>query len=118
MGLFGKKKVIDLGERYREQQEELGSLRKIENTDVKPVELEPVNTGFNFLGSIGKTISGKSNYENNSDDEERLSVDEKRKRLARRLVEITQRLEDLSTKLYHLQQRIDLIEKKMNIGQY
>ena len=94
MGLFGKKKIIDLTERYKVHQEKLAQLKSEENSDMEsPVE---------------ETASEKSVYSESD------SAEEKRKKLARRLSVITERLDDLSSQLYRLQQRVELIEKKMS----
>ena len=42
--------------------------------------------------------------------------EERRKKLVKRIIDIMERMENLSIQLYHLQQRIELIEKKMNIS--
>ncbi|MBI4116166.1 hypothetical protein HY449_00295 [Candidatus Pacearchaeota archaeon] len=44
------------------------------------------------------------------------SAEERRKKLVKRIVDMAERMENLSIQLYHLQQRIELIEKKMNIN--
>ena len=43
---------------------------------------------------------------------------EKRKKLAKRLLDMTEKIEDLSNQIYHLQQRIEVLERKSNIGGY
>lgn len=43
------------------------------------------------------------------------SAEERRKKLVKRIVDMAERMENLSIQLYHLQQRIELIEKKMNL---
>ncbi len=44
------------------------------------------------------------------------SAEERRKKLVKRIADMAERMENLSIQLYHLQQRIELIEKKMNIN--
>ncbi len=88
---FGKKdRVVDLGERYKRQQEHTTQI---------------------------KTEAQESN--NSSETEEyadaSLSIEERRKKLAKRLGEMANKMENLSTQIYHLQQRVDLLEKKLNV---
>ena len=42
--------------------------------------------------------------------------EEKRQRLIKRLSDMTERLEDASNQIYHLQQRIEVLEKRLNIN--
>ncbi len=44
------------------------------------------------------------------------NAEERKKKLVRRIVDMSERMENLSIQLYHLQQRIELIEKKMNVS--
>ena len=43
------------------------------------------------------------------------SPEERRRKLAKRIIDMTTRLEDLSNQIYHVQQRLEVIERKMNI---
>ena len=43
------------------------------------------------------------------------SVEEKRRKLAKRFSDMTAKIEELSNQVYHLQQRIELLEKKLDI---
>ena len=104
---FGKKKdFIDLGERYRKQEEkkeEMGSESSQESTQ----------GALDFLGGLA---SGSSQT---SQPEEIIDVSagaERKKRLAKRLVEMTNRVEDLSNQIYHLQQRIEVLERKLEVN--
>lgn len=62
--------------------------------------------------------------EPNTDNSEELVLDletlkspeEKKKKLAKRISGLTDNIEDLSNKIYHLQQRIELLERKLNIN--
>ena len=44
------------------------------------------------------------------------SPEEKKKKLAKRISGLTDNIENLSNQIYHLQQRIELLEKKLNIN--
>ena len=41
--------------------------------------------------------------------------EDKKRKLAKRLADITTRLEEVSNSIYKIEQRLELIEKKMNI---
>lgn len=89
MNLFGlnkNKEIVDLGERYKRQQERTEKIRE---------------------NALASAISP-------SEDSD--SVDEKRKKLAKRLVDMTDKIEELTNQIYHLQQRIEVIEQKMRVG--
>jgi uncharacterized coiled-coil DUF342 family protein len=45
------------------------------------------------------------------------SIERKRK-LAKRLKQITENLETLSNQIYHLQQRMEVMEKKLNLNNF
>ena len=42
--------------------------------------------------------------------------EEKKKKLAKRIVDLTDDVENLSNQIYHLQQRIEVLERKLNIS--
>ena len=44
-----------------------------------------------------------------------VNPEEKRRRLVKRLKDMTERMENLSNDIYHLQQRLELIERKLDI---
>ncbi len=77
------------------------------------------STGLGFLGSIASSSSDSSSVSSDSDSDvdtgfsSYLSPDEKRKKLARRLSDMTGKIESHDTELYRLQQRIELLERKL-----
>lgn len=91
MGLFGfgkRDNIIDLAEKYRKQKEiEEATKSEDFSDDTKADEIT-----------------------NNA-----LTPEERRKKLAKRLIDITNKLDNLDNQIYHLQQRIELIEKKLNM---
>ena len=92
MGLFGfgkKESVVDLAERFRQQKE-----------DEREAEAE-----------------GNGSEDNPNEFSDTDTTEERKKKLAKRIISILDRLDDLSTKLYHLQQRVELLERKINVGQ-
>lgn len=117
MGLFkfGKRKdVVDLGERFKKQQEKIDNLRAENQEDSQTPQPSSSQGAFSFLGNLASSSKAQSDeYVDVSE-----SVEDKRKRLAKRLMDMTSKIEDLSNQLYHLQQRIELLEKKMGAGNY
>ena len=119
MGFFGfgkKDRVVDLSERYRRQQEE----KTINNSRTKAslIETKPIQSSSGMFGMFDSSNSQNQNQTTSmpaeiSNPEE--STEEKRKKFVKRLTEMTERLDTLSTSLYHLTQRVELLEKKMNV---
>jgi hypothetical protein len=107
MGFLGFKKkggILDLTERYKKQQEKVSQMQNEES---------PSQNAFSFLGNLA---SGS-----NAESEDYLDVsgsEEKKKKFAKRLVEMTTKMEDLSNQIYHLQQRIEVLEKKIDVGRF
>ncbi|HKL23714.1 MAG TPA: hypothetical protein VJ912_00070 [Candidatus Nanoarchaeia archaeon] len=100
-------------------------LNNSENTS-NPGESEKSNGGIG--GFLGGFFGGGSNTENsetqnpqNYNPEEKsvygetVNPEEKRRRLTKRLKDMTERMESLSNELFHLQQRLELIERKLDI---
>ena len=46
------------------------------------------------------------------------SVEDRRRKLTKRIMDMTTKMEDISNQLYHLQQRLEVIERKMNINSF
>jgi len=99
MGLFGfgskRQEIVDLAERYRQKKDREASEGEAEKN---------INEAFERLGSEDEASDSLINPE------------EKKKRLAKRILDIVNRLDDLSNKIYHLQQRVELLERKADIG--
>ncbi len=116
MGLFGKNKdVIDLAERYRKQKEREREIK--ENIETAKSQ-ETSGSPFSFFDSGSSSSQGISDSDSDSDnfmDLSGASMD-RRKRLAKRILDMTTKIEDLSNQMYHLQQRLELIEKKLNVN--
>jgi len=109
---FGKKKdVIDLGERYRKQQERAAQMR----AESQETPQESSSQGaLSFLGNLASGSEAQSDsYTNVSEN-----LEDKRKKLAKRLMDMTTKIEDLSNQIYHLQQRIEVLERKSGVGNY
>ena len=112
MGWFKKKDdVVDLGERYRKQQERLGARKE---------EVEEPKEGMSFLSGLVNAAQ-KQNAENSQSESMEyadlgVGIDDRKQRLSKRIIAMTNKMEELSNQIYHLQQRIELIERKMNIN--
>ena len=115
---FGKKRdVLDLTEHLQKQQEKVEEMK----TELKESsQTTSSSNGLGFFGSIASTIKSSSEPESSSEGYTDFSggVEEKRKRFAKRLVDMTSKLEDISNQIYHLQQRIEVLERKMNVNNY
>ena len=142
MGFFKKNKVVDLTEDYHYERKKSKANIKDNLSDTSSTQT-PVSSssqtqesslgGFfgNFFGSSSSStpsssgtsdnLSSSNNSYNNSglnSSTDSLDAEEKRRRLALRLKNMTDRIEDLSTQLYQLQQRMEVVEKKLNSGRY
>lgn len=101
MGLFKKKKdFIDLTEHYKKQEE------------VAQISTPQQD---NFLGSLA---SASTEIQQGEYIDVSGGLEEKRKRLAKRLMEMTTKMEELSNQIYHLQQRIEVLERKMDVNRF
>jgi len=102
--------VLDLGERYRKQQERAAQSSANQEADSQK---SSESQGSDFLGSIASGIQTAKSAE---DADIGVSVvEERKKKLAKRLMEMTSKMENLSNQIYHLQQRIELLERKAGI---
>lgn len=129
MAIFGKKKdkTIDLTARYMKQKERMENLRgnmKPSQTSTEGMQEQSspgagIGSGFGFLDNASSYSYGQSStpqtyqgYPNSAQSED----PERKRKLAKRLMDITDKLEEISNQLYHLQQRVEVLEKKMNPG--
>ena len=117
MKLFKRRKnkdILDLTERYRKQQEKIAEMQE----DTQETGSESSQGGaFSFLGNLATSNSTDSQNES-GDYVDVNEVQDKRKKLAKRLMDITNKLEEISNQIYHLQQRLELVERKMGVGNY
>ena len=118
MGFFGlrkKERVIDLGVRYRKQQEQVAAMK--EEMEQTSSDQSVSSEGMSFLANLANSASS-SQKDTGAYAELGGSVDERKRKLAKRLMELTDRLENLSNEIYHLQQRIEVLERKAGVGSY
>lgn len=119
MGLFRKKdRVLDLTKKYKQDQERAQrTSASSENS-----EASPLGGGFGIFGNAdaGTTTSSSSDSSSGGyvDFSSGSEGDDKKKKLAKRLMDMTDKLEDVSNQIYHLQQRLEVLERKLNVGGY
>jgi len=122
MGLFRSKKneeFVDLRDQYKKQQAKLKEIREEQMVQkpapVTTTEAQTTESGgmFGFLGDMAR--SGKKV------EEEKIEVEdstERKKRLAKRLLDMTNKIEEMGNQIYHLEQRIEVLERRNNVGRY
>tara|TARA_Y100000034_G_scaffold125483_1_gene175087 strand:+ start:725 stop:991 length:267 start_codon:yes stop_codon:yes gene_type:complete len=66
-------------------------------------------------GNEGSNLDLSIEPEIDVSDSEPQTPEEKRKRLIKRLTDMTEKLEDVSNQIYLLQQRIEVLEKRLNV---
>jgi len=125
MGLFKKKdRVIDLTKKYKQDQERAKriSASPTVSSNSGNSEASPFGGWFGIFGNAdpSTTATPATNSESSSNGYVDFSSgdDDKKKKLAKRLMAMTDKLEDISNQIYHLQQRLEVIERKMDIGRY
>ena len=107
-----RKDLIDLTEHYKKQQE-----KKEYEEALKKGENQDSNSSFDFLKNLASSSQGNTN--NDSDYVQVSETDyEKKRKLAKRLMDMTAKMEELSNQIYHMQQRIELLEKKLNVSRF
>ena len=113
MGFFGfgkKERVVDLSEKYRRQQEE--KILNQSRAKVSPIEQKPMS----IFSSVNLSPQNSTSPASNEIPSQEENPEEKRRKFMQKFSEMSERLETLSTSLYHLSQRVELLEKKFNVG--
>jgi hypothetical protein len=123
MGLFRKReKVVDWTERLTKQKESTDRLRQSmrENAEAQkaPQTTQKESSTGSFFNFFGNSTPSASTITESSYSEPEDNSDDRKKKLAKRLSDITIKLEDLSNSIYKIEQRLELIERKMNLGKY
>lgn len=111
---FGKRRdVVDLGERYRRQQERKKSSEPKSESEENSKEEIP----FAFFDNQTdeNQISGSSSEEVLDLSE---TINARRKKLTKRILDMTSKLEETENKVYHLQQRIEVLERKLDVNRF
>lgn len=127
MAIFKKKgKVIDLTEHYRKNPINLPK-EDVAVTPVPEVSAQPSesseSSGGGFFGGFfgGGNTSSSSSFQTYGSSDETVSTtdsEEKKRRLAKRLGDITTKIEELSNQIYHLQQRLEVVERKLDVNRF
>ena len=122
MGLFGSKKndkVVDLSNYYRKQQERINSLKENQqmNESSSSVPVASENSSSGMFGIFGGSTPSAIPVENSSQDSLSDSED-KRKKLTKRILDMTNKLEEVSNQIYHMQQRIEVLERKLDVSRF
>lgn len=124
MGLFGFKKrgeILDLTEKYRKNKGQTTPMPLENQAESQiPKDEGPVQTAFGFFGNLGSNSSSadQSNGSNGVETYDSENTGEKKKKLAKRLLDMTTKLEDFSNQMYHLQQRIEVLERKLDVNKF
>jgi len=110
MAWFKKKqRILDLTENYNRINPE----KPKTNTDVLDLtKSDNSNSQKNIFTGLF------NNSDNSTPTNENSSLEERKHKLATRLKNMTEKLEDISNQIYHLQQRVELIERKADVGRY
>jgi hypothetical protein len=135
MGLFKKKKsdFIDWSANQRREPKgvdfsakspQSNSFSSSSNSFNKPVSQESSVGAFSIFGGadVASTVTKNNspeyvNFSSSSiNSDSSGDAEEKRKKLSKRIMDMTDRLEELSNQMYKLQQRVELLERKTNIG--
>lgn len=105
-----KKKVIDLTEYYSQNELPSESYSMEKGTGSPNIVAQSSSSSNN--GPFGNFF-GNANESRNEQREEPLSLEERKQRFVNRFAQMTERIEDLSNQIYRLQQRVELLEKKL-----
>jgi hypothetical protein len=124
MGLFKKKSknFIDLSEHYRKKQQQIADMKSEMQEESSPSQPASTNSpgvfgGFFDSGTPTNNVSATPS-ETTEAFGDTVNPDERRRRLARRLKDMTEKIEDLSNQIYHLQQRLEVVERKNDVGRF
>lgn len=116
MGLFRfnkKNDVLDLTERYRKQQEKAVQMKGELQQTSSSQESSTSNAFSIFGGSVPS-----ANTSTDSSPEDTSSIHERKRKLTKRLLDMTTKIEELSNQIYHVQQRIEVLERKMDVNRF
>jgi len=118
MRFFKRKKdnVLDLTKRYRRQQKRASEMSG--EVQSPQTSSEGNAGGLGFFGAIANTVSNDSPQESSDYVDIGNNVGDKRRKLSKRLIDMTEKIEELSNQIYHLQQRIEVVERKLDVGRF
>lgn len=137
MSLFRKRKsdIIDWSSNQKREPKVVSSPRKSSYPNSfsssasnfnKPSSQESSGGAFSIFGGADVASTAKSNSSSNyvdfsgssgsSNTDSSDDVEDRRKKLTKRIMDMTDRLEEISNQVYKLQQRIELLERKTDLG--
>ncbi len=119
-----KNKIVDLGERYRKQQEKVSRIKEEisesnQNKDFSSDSGNSTSNPFSIFGIGSSVNSNNSNSTQNdvldlsSNSNYNSGLNDKRRKLSKRILDMTGKLEELSNQIYRLEQRIEVLERKI-----
>ena len=82
------------------------------------------STGGFFGGFFGggssssSTTTSPDSTQSFSGMSDSINPEERRRKLAKRLSDMTTKIEDLSNQIYHLQQRLEVVERKLDVNRF
>ena len=112
MGFFGfgkKDRILDLS--VGVPQKPLISEKSREKISEPQSSAKPLG----FFDSVKLQQQQQAQMQNQAENSKNESPEEKKQKFMKKFQETIERLEILSTQVYHLQQRIEVLEKKMNL---
>jgi len=112
MGLFKRKKnsYVDLGEKLRKEEKKLENFTNNNSVEeIKEPLVDPEPTQNGFMGFFGGTTP-------KIEKEVESPVEERRKKLKSILNTLTDRLDEQEKEIYRLKQKLEVIERKQNVG--
>lgn len=119
MGWFRKKdRVIDLTEYYNRRQQETSQTDDVVDlsSNASSATKTESDSGSFFGGIFGD--ANNSSPTPPSIDAPPSEIIERRQKLAKRLKDMTDKMEEVSNQIYHLQQRVELLERKMDVNRF
>jgi len=107
MGLFGfgkKDKVIDLTGKYKTRSVATDKEKEALNSS------QETNPFSLFEGDAANGSSDKVDLS--------YTTEERKRRLAKRIMDMTEKIEELNNQIYHLQQRLEVLERKLDVKRF
>ena len=106
-----KKDILDLTKYLRKKQE------KISQMQLDAQKTSSQSSSQHALSFLDNLASGSSQESGDYVDIS-TNAEEKRKKFSKRLLDMTNKIEELSNQLYHLQQRVEVLERKLDVNSF
>ncbi len=121
MGWFKKKdNVVDLGKQYKERQQAMNQKAQTNAQNVSSSTQDIQSEAGANTGGFGIFDQSSQTQDTSNTDFVDIAdtMEGRRKRLAKRIMDMTAKMENLSNQVYHLQQRVEVLERKLDVGSY